>query len=85
MLFPALTRLLEAEYIAPMRLTRRSFLSQSAATLLAKPKKDRLVIDTHLEVWTLDPRFPFRHPEHPDAKPTMDATIDDQVADMRVK
>jgi predicted TIM-barrel fold metal-dependent hydrolase len=66
-----------------MPLTRRSLLAQTGAALLAKPKPNRLVIDTHLEVWTINPRFPFRHPERPDAKPTMDATIDDQVADMR--
>ena len=64
-----------------MRVTKLE--SNAGGKLAAKPRKDRLVIDTHLEVWTIDPRFPFRHPEHPEAKPTMSATIDDQVADMR--
>src|SRR5579885_3449613 len=66
-----------------MAISRRTFLGQTAAALSAQSRKGRLVIDTHLEVWTIDPRFPFHHPEHPEAKPTMDATIDDQVADMR--
>ncbi len=68
-----------------MPFTRRTFLAQAGAGLLAqaKSKKKRLVIDTHLEVWTIDPRFPFRHPEHPEAKPSIAATIEDQVGDMR--
>ena len=32
----------------------------------SRTAKDRLIIDTHLEVWTLDPKFPFAHPERPD-------------------
>jgi hypothetical protein len=38
-------------------LSRRAFLAQAAVLV---PKKDRLVIDTHLEVWTLDPKLSFR-------------------------
>ena len=34
--------------------TRRAFLAQAGAGLLAGA--DRLIIDTHLEVWTLDVR-----------------------------
>ena len=26
------------------------------------------IIDTHLEVWTFDPKFPFHHPERPELK-----------------
>ncbi len=59
-------------------MTRRTFLAQAAA---AKPA--RLIIDTHLEVWTLDPRFPFRHPERPNLKVEMAAPIENQVEQMR--
>jgi predicted TIM-barrel fold metal-dependent hydrolase len=62
-------------------LNRRMFL-MGAATSLAAPR-DRLLIDTHLEVWTLDPRFPFRHPERPDVKPQIAAPIENQVEQMR--
>ncbi|MBI2679691.1 MAG: amidohydrolase [Candidatus Solibacter usitatus] len=61
--------------------TRRQFLAQAAAGVTAKPA--RLIIDTHLEVWTHDPRFPFRHPENPAAQPAVDAPIENQVAQMR--
>lgn len=61
--------------------TRRSFLGYLAASLAHA--KDRLVIDTHLEVWTLDPKFPFGHPERPDAKPSMAAPIENQVEQMK--
>ena len=40
--------------------SRREFLAQAAASLAGESK--RLIIDTHLEVWTLDPKFPFHHP-----------------------
>jgi predicted TIM-barrel fold metal-dependent hydrolase len=43
----------------------------------------RLVIDTHLEVWTLDPKFPFKHPERPNLKVDMPAPIENQVEQMR--
>ncbi len=33
------------------------------AGAVAASAKKRLIIDTHLEVWTLDPKFPFNHPE----------------------
>ena len=60
-------------------LTRRSLL----AGLLAKGKKSRLIIDTHLEVWTLDPKFPFRHPERPNLKVDKAAPIENQVEQMK--
>ena len=50
---------------------------------LARPKPDRLLIDTHVEVWTLDPKYPFRHPERPDLKVDVAAPIENQVAQMR--
>ena len=56
-----------------MSLTRRSFLPALAAGLASA--KDRLIIDTHLEVWTLDPKFPFAHPERPNLKVPMAAPI----------
>ena len=45
--------------------------------------KDRLLIDTHLEVWTLDPKFPFAHPERPNLKVPMAAPIENQVEQMK--
>jgi predicted TIM-barrel fold metal-dependent hydrolase len=60
---------------------RRTFLARAAASLL--PRRERLLIDTHLEVWTLDPRFPFHHPERPETKPNESAPIENQVAQMR--
>ena len=60
---------------------RRTFLSALTAGLASA--KDRLIIDTHLEVWTLDPKFPFGHPERPDAKPSIAAPIENQVEQMK--
>ena len=46
--------------------------------------QQRLIIDTHLEVWTLDPKFPFNHPERGrDLKVEMAAPIENQVEQMR--
>ncbi len=52
----------------PTGLNRREMLLGTLAaaatkSVAAAPAKQRLIIDTHLEVWTLDPRFPFNHPE----------------------
>jgi len=60
---------------------RRGFLAQAGAALSAKGR--RLIIDTHLEVWTLDPRFPFHHPERPNLKVDMAAPIENEVDEMR--
>ena len=46
-------------------------------------KPGRVIIDTHLEVWTLDKRFPFHHPERPNLTVPMAAPIENQVAQMR--
>src|SRR5262249_13033307 len=62
-------------------LTPRGFLAAVPAALAAP--RARLLIDTHLEVWTRDPRFPFRHPERPAAAPEVSAPIENQVAQMR--
>lgn len=64
-----------------MSLTRRSFLPALAAGVASA--KDRLIIDTHLEVWTLDPKFPFAHPERPNLKVPMAAPIENQVEQMK--
>ncbi len=53
--------------------SRREFFAQAAAGLAGESK--RLIIDTHLEVWTIDPKFPFHHPEHPEEKPEISAPI----------
>src|SRR5687768_16728151 len=69
--------------------SRRAFLAQAGTGLLAtaaaypQPKPGRLLIDTHVEVWTLDPKYPFRHPEQPDLKVDVAAPIEDQVPQMR--
>jgi len=52
-----------------------------AAALRTKAKP--LIIDTHLEVWTLDPKFPFHHPEHPEARPEIAAPIENEVQEIR--
>jgi predicted TIM-barrel fold metal-dependent hydrolase len=62
-------------------LSRRGFLAGATAAMVSTRK--RLLIDTHLEVWTLDPRFPLRHPERPDLKVDKPAPIENQVAQMR--
>ena len=54
--------------------TRRAFIAQLAAAGTAAAK-DRLIIDTHLEVWTLDPKFPFARPERPNLRVSAPAPI----------
>ena len=64
--------------------SRRQFLAQTAAAAVAAAKPARLIIDTHLEVWTFDPKFPFHHPERPDLKRVdVEAPIENEVAQMR--
>jgi predicted TIM-barrel fold metal-dependent hydrolase len=64
-----------------MTTTRRLFLAQAAAGLATAG--DRLIIDTHLEVWTIDPKFPFAHPERPNLKVPIAAPIENQVEQMK--
>lgn len=67
-----------------MNATRRGFAAALAAGLThTAPAKDRLIIDTHLEVWTLDPKFPFAHPERPNLTVPMAAPIENQVEQMK--
>jgi len=42
-----------------------------------------LLIDTHIEVWTIDPKFPFKHPENPNAKPNIAAPVENQIDQMK--
>src|SRR5438270_3376981 len=64
-------------------INRRQFLAQTAAGVTAR-QPGRLIIDTHLEVWTFDPKFPFHHPERPDLKRVdVEAPIENEVAVMR--
>ncbi len=65
------------------RNSRRQFLAWAAAGLTSTAKTPRLIIDTHLEVWTDDPRFPFAHPERPDLKQVpVQGPIENEVAEM---
>jgi len=66
-----------------MKLTRRGLLAVAVARMgSAAPPAP--IIDTHLEVWTFDPRFPFHHPERPDLKRVeVEAPIENEVAEMR--
>src|SRR5258706_14856549 len=64
------------------RNSRREFLALAAASLTSAADA-KLIIDTHLEVWTFDPKFPFHHPERPDLKRVpVDAPIENEVAEM---
>src|SRR3954468_7713515 len=68
--------------------SRRDFLARASTGLLATatapppPKPGRLLIDTHVEVWALDPKYPFRHPERPNLRVDQAAPIENQVAQM---
>jgi predicted TIM-barrel fold metal-dependent hydrolase len=71
--------------IMPIRceVTRREFLALTVAGLSA-PQPKRLIIDTHLEIWTLDPKFPFHDPEHPNLKRVLIAApVENEVREMR--
>jgi predicted TIM-barrel fold metal-dependent hydrolase len=59
---------------------RRAFLASLAATGLAAPAPASPIIDTHLEVWTSDPNYPFHHPERPELKQLpVEATVENEV------
>lgn len=64
-------------------------LAATAAATVAKATdvaaaQRRLIIDTHVEVWTLDCKFPFNHPESGrDLKVEQAAPIENQVEQMR--
>lgn len=66
---------------ASATMDRRAFLGQAAAAV--RPRQKRLLIDTHVEVWTINPKFPFGHPENPQARPTDPAPIENQVTQMK--
>jgi predicted TIM-barrel fold metal-dependent hydrolase len=64
------------------RSSRREFLALAAASL-SPAKTPPLIVDTHLEVWTFDPKFPFHHPERPDLKRVpVQGPIENEVAEM---
>ncbi|HMC59361.1 MAG TPA: amidohydrolase family protein, partial [Candidatus Solibacter sp.] len=78
----------------PANSTRRQFLAEAAvvatgaagvaAAGAAAAEQPPPIIDTHLEVWTFDPKFPFHHPERPDLKRVeIEAPIENEVAEMR--
>jgi predicted TIM-barrel fold metal-dependent hydrolase len=62
---------------------RRQFLSLAAVAALGRTNPGRLIIDTHVEVWTIDPKYPFHWPEDPTRKPQEPATVEDEVDEMR--
>lgn len=58
-------------------------LTATTGSAAAESPKQRLIIDTHLEVWTLDPKFPFNHPEAgANLNVKMAAPIENQVKQM---
>jgi len=62
---------------------RRTFLAGAAAAGTMRAASKPLIIDTHLEVWTFDPKFPFHHPERPDLKRVaVEAPIENEVSEM---
>jgi len=64
-------------------LNRRRLLALAAAAGVTSAATQPLIIDTHLEVWTFDPKFPFHHPERPDLKRvSVEAPIENEVAAM---
>lgn len=70
----------------PNRTSRRNFLALAGgiAASVGTAKPAPLIIDTHLEVWTFDPQFPFHHPEHPELKRVpVEAPIENEVDEMR--
>ena len=70
--------------VAPRTVNRRQFLSLATAAAFSATKSGHPIIDTHLEVWTFDPKFPFHHPEQPDLKHVpVEAPIENEVAEMR--
>ncbi len=53
-------------------------------SVLANPTaKKRLIIDTHVETWNFDPRFPFKHPENPNLNVKIEAPIENQIGQMK--
>jgi predicted TIM-barrel fold metal-dependent hydrolase len=67
-------------------INRRQFLSLTAGAMIHphRADKQRLIIDTHLEVWKFDPQFPFHHPEHPElTRVDVEAPIENEVAEMQ--
>jgi predicted TIM-barrel fold metal-dependent hydrolase len=67
----------------PTEISRRGLLLL-AANGFANAQPKRLIVDTHLEVWTADPKFPFRHPEHPELKRVpIQAPIENEVSEMQ--
>src|SRR5690242_478408 len=72
-----------AEAMGPSS-TRRRFLAAAAGAAAVAAPNVSPIIDTHLEVWTFDAKFPFHHPDRPDLKRVaVEAPIENEVAEMR--
>ncbi len=73
----------------PAVLNRRQLLMTASAvvatgSIARATDQPRLLIDTHLEVWTFNPKFPFNHPEKgKDLEVKIEAPIENQVEQMR--
>lgn len=64
--------------------TRRQFLAQAVVAASAGAQPAAPIIDTHLEVWTFDPKFPFHHPERPDLhRVEVQGPIENEVEEMK--
>ena len=59
-----------------------SFQEEVLPSNTDKGQKNRLIIDTHVETWNFDARFPFKHPENPNLKVEMEAPIENQIEQM---
>lgn len=71
------------ELLKGMALMPLMGVANPLATVFASeaPKK-RLIIDTHVETWNFDPRFPFKHPENPNLSVKIEAPIENQIGQM---
>lgn len=60
-----------------MSLPLKSVLTDSTPS-----SRKQLIVDTHVETWNFDSRFPFKHPENPNLNVRIEAPIENQVEQM---
>jgi predicted TIM-barrel fold metal-dependent hydrolase len=74
----------DARFINRRQMLAGAALAAAACATATAAPQQRLLIDTHLEVWTVDSKFPFNHPESgPGLKVEVAAPIENQVQQMR--